>query len=54
MDFGSFLGIMVALGFLIVFLDMRASAKLFKVMRRDISILHARIVVLERDNIKDI
>lgn len=48
MSFYDFIGICVALGFFIVFLDMRASARLFRVMRKDIDILHSRIVALER------
>lgn len=48
MSFIDFIGLLTALGFFMVWLDMKASTKLFKSMRNDISILHARIVKLER------
>jgi hypothetical protein len=45
----TFLGICVALGFFIVWLDMIASAKMFSSMRNNINALQARIAKLERD-----
>lgn len=41
-------GLLAAFGFFMVWLDMRASSRIISIMRKDISILHSRIVVLER------
>lgn len=48
MSFIDFVGLLTALGFIMVWLDMQASAKLFASMRRDINTLQSRIVKLER------
>ena len=46
--FVNFIGLIVALGFFLVWLDMQAPAKLFASMRRDINILQSKIAKLER------
>lgn len=42
------LGICVALGFFLIWLDVKSSYKAISSMRNDISVLHSRIVALER------
>lgn len=48
MSFVNFLGLMTAFGFFLVWLDMRASAKMFKSMRNNINSLQVRISKIER------
>jgi hypothetical protein len=54
MWFVDFVGLLTALGFFLVWLDMKATARIFAKMRNDISLLNARIVKLERDKNKNI
>lgn len=43
-----FIGLLTSLGFIMVWLDMIASARLFAKMRNDINTLQSRIINLER------